>query len=143
MGSGFGRAATDEELSVELGLKAEQLAGLRAAAVRPTSLDAPVGDEGTSQLSEIVEDETAQTPFQELDDKTLQGLIGQLLSDLNPREAGILRERYGLVGAPEKTLDEIGQKFGVTRERIRQLQNLALVKLRRMIDELDHSRAAA
>lgn len=139
----YGREPTDAELAAEMGMTASRVTELRAAAIRPASLDAPLGDDQNSRLGDVVEDQNSPNPFQELEGKTLRTLLPELLGDLPAREAGILRERFGLDGAKEKTLDEIGRQFGLTRERIRQLQNLALEKLRRMLEELDHSRVAA
>ncbi len=134
----FGRLPTDEELSGELGLAAKRIAQYRQASIRPTSLDAPIGEDSNT-VAEIVADEKTGTPLQALAEKTDTALIHEVLPTLDAREQEILRQRFGLDGNDEKTLEELGEKFGVTRERIRQIQELALTKLRRKIEELEMS----
>src|SRR5207247_11432634 len=102
-------------------------------ATRPASRDAPSSDDDTTEFGEIVGDEDAHTPFELLRDKNLQDEVGDLLSVLDEREKKIVFSRFGLDGGRPKTLEEVGKKFGVTRERIRQLQNIALSKLRRAL----------
>ena len=131
----LGREATDEELAEELGTTPFRVARLRSAAIRPASLDAPIGDDDTNRFGDLVEDERADTPYEQLEDKTNTDLVRQMMDTLDPREATILRYRFGLDGGGEKTLEEVGKKFGVTRERIRQLQNIALKKLRKRIED--------
>jgi RNA polymerase primary sigma factor len=133
----FGRAPTDEELSGELGLSAKRIAQYRKAAVRPMSLDAQLGDDDSNTISEVVADENAETPYEQLEGKTDTSLINEVLPTLEPREQEILRSRFGFGGDEEKTLEEIGKKFGVTRERIRQIQEIALIKLREKIAALE------
>ena len=133
----LGREPTDEELAEELGMTASRVAQLRTAAIRPASLDAPIGDEDSNNFSEVVQDENAATPYQELEEKTVSAMLQEMVKTLDPREATILRYRFGLDGGSEKTLEEVGQKFGVTRERVRQIQNIALAKLRKMIEKLE------
>jgi RNA polymerase primary sigma factor len=137
----FGREATDEELAGELDMTASRVRQMRLAAVRPASLDAPVGDDDSNNFSELVEDETAATPYEDLEDKTVFAMLREMVKHLDDREATILRHRFGLDGGPEKTLEEVGKKFGVTRERVRQIQNLALRKLRKMIEKLESSKS--
>lgn len=131
----LGREATDEELAQELGTTSFRVARLRSAAIRPASLDAPIGDDDTNRFGDLVEDEKADTPYEQLEDKTNTDLVREMMETLDPREATILRFRFGLDGGGEKTLEEVGKKFGVTRERIRQLQNIALKKLRKRIED--------
>src|SRR5437588_11053215 len=131
----LGREPTDEELGDELGTTAFRVARLRSAAIRPASLDAPIGDDDTNRFGDLVEDEKADTPYEQLEDKTNTDLVRQMMETLDPREATILRYRFGLDGGGEKTLEEVGKKFGVTPERIRQLQNIALKKLRKRIED--------
>ncbi len=133
----LGREPTDEELAEELGMTPARVAQLRMAALRPASLDAPLGEDETNTFAEVVEDERAENPYTKLEEKTLTDLLGELIKRLDPREQQILRSRFGLDGGREKTLEEVGAQFGVTRERIRQIQNLALAKLRRMIAKLE------
>jgi RNA polymerase primary sigma factor len=131
----MGRDATEEELAQELDTKVAKIEKLRRAAVRPASLDAPLGDNGDSTVSEVIADENAGSPFEHLLGSSEQELIGSLVAKLPEREARIISFRFGLDGGKERTLEEVGRKFNLTRERIRQLQNLALAKLRRMLEE--------
>jgi RNA polymerase primary sigma factor len=139
----LGREPTDTELAAELGITPRQVNDMRASAIRPASLDAPLGDDESGHLGDIVRDESATTPYEQLEEKTFTHLLDSLVGRLQPRESAILRYRFGLDGGPERTLEEVGEKFGVTRERIRQLQNLALRKLRRMIEKIEGAAKAA
>ncbi len=129
----FGREPTDEELCEETGIPRRKLAMLKRAAMRPTSLDAPIGDEDSSSYSEIIGDERAVNPFEALSEKNMHHQVEELLETLDEREAKIIEERFGLGGKTPLTLEEVGDKFGVTRERIRQLQNIALEKMRKRL----------
>jgi RNA polymerase primary sigma factor len=133
----LGREPTDDELAEELGMTPSRVTQLRTAAIRPASLDAPIGDDESNNFSEIVQDENASTPYQELEDKTVTKMLQEMVKTLDTREATILRYRFGLDGGSEKTLEEVGEHFGVTRERVRQIQNIALAKLRKMIQKLE------
>jgi len=133
----FGREPTDEELGEELNISASRVAQLRTAAIRPASLDAPIGDDDSNNFAEVVQDENADTPYEQLEEKTVTRMLQEMVKTLDEREATILRYRFGLDGGSEKTLEEVGQKFGVTRERVRQIQNIALAKLRKMIEKLE------
>jgi RNA polymerase primary sigma factor len=139
----LGREPTDEELGDELGFSAQKVAQLRTAAIRPASLEAPLGDDDSSRIADVVRDETADTPYEQLENKTNTSMLRELIATLDRREAEILRYRFGLDGDNEKTLEEVGEKFGVTRERIRQIQNTALVKLRKQIEKLEAVKVAA
>jgi RNA polymerase primary sigma factor len=133
----LGREPTDEELADEMDVTAARVRQMRLAAIRPASLDAPIGDDESNNFSDMVEDENAASPYGSLEDKTVTGMLQDMVKHLDTREATILRYRFGLDGGPEKTLEEVGVKFGVTRERVRQIQNLALRKLRKMIEKLE------
>jgi RNA polymerase primary sigma factor len=135
----FGREPTDEELAEELQTTSARVAQMRMASVRPTSLDAPIGDDDSNTYSEIVQDENAIDPYENLEDKTVNGMLEDMVTKLDPREATILRFRFGLDGGNEKTLEEVGEKFGVTRERVRQIQNIALRKMRKMIEKFERT----
>jgi RNA polymerase primary sigma factor len=137
----LGREPTDEELGEELGITASRVAQMRMAAIRPASLDAPIGDEDSNNFAEVVQDESADTPYEQLEEKTVTRMLQEMVKTLDPREATILRARFGLDGGPQKTLEEVGQKFGVTRERVRQIQNIALKKLRKMIEKMETTKA--
>jgi len=129
----LGREASDEEIAEEIGMNAAKVSRLKQAAIRPASLDAPVGDEDSTEFGELVGDEAAVDPFENLSEKNLQVELGDLLGQLDEREKRIISARFGLEGAEPITLEEVGEKFGVTRERIRQLQNIALAKMRRAL----------
>jgi RNA polymerase primary sigma factor len=133
----FGREPTDEELADEMGMSVSRVAQMRTAAIRPASLDAPIGDDETNSFSEVVQDDNAESPYQQLEDKTATGMLQDMVKTLDERESTILSYRFGLDGGSEKTLEEVGAKFGVTRERVRQIQNIALIKLRKMIEKLE------
>ena len=133
----LGREPTDEELADELDLTPLRVRQMRLAAIRPASLDAPIGDDDANNFSDVVEDENAASPYSNLEDKTVSGMLRDMVKHLDNREATILRYRFGLDDGAEKTLEEVGAKFGVTRERVRQIQNLALRKLRKMIEKLE------
>src|SRR6204780_2397095 len=135
MSEELGREPTDEELSEEIGISSTKLAQLKTVAIRPASLDAPISDDNSTKFGEIVGDEEAQTPFEMLRDKNLRNEVGDLLDVLDERERKIIDSRFGLNGGKPKTLEEVGKKFGVTRERIRQLQNIALLKRRRALQK--------
>ncbi len=133
----LGREPSDEELAEEMGISALRVNQMRLAAIRPASLDAPIGDEESNNFAEVVQDENADNPYEQLEDKTVTSMLQDMVKNLDPREATILRTRFGLDGGSEKTLEEVGEKFGVTRERVRQIQNIALRKLRRMIEKIE------
>ena len=132
-----GREPTDQELAEELGMTTSRVAHLRTAAIRPASLDAPIGDDDNNSFSEIVEDENAESPYEQLEEKTVNRMLSDMIETLDSREATILEFRFGLDGGQEKTLEEVGEKFGITRERVRQIQNIALKKMRKMIERLE------
>jgi RNA polymerase primary sigma factor len=133
----LGHEPTDEELADEMGMTAARVRQMRQAAIRPASLDAPIGDDDSNNFSDVVEDENATSPYDNLEDKTVVNMLQDMVKHLDDREATILGYRFGLDGGSEKTLEEVGVKFGVTRERVRQIQNLALRKLRKMIEKLE------
>ena len=110
---------------------------MRTLGIRPTSLDAPLGDDADSQYSDIIEDEAAASPFETLRSKTMREEIQKRVKELPPREAEILVLRYGLDGRGPRTLEEVGKQFKVTRERIRQIQEIALNRLRRRVESLE------
>jgi RNA polymerase primary sigma factor len=138
----YGREPTDEELCEETGMAPKKLSLLKRAAQRPTSLDAPVGDEDSSSFAEIIGDESAEDPFEALSDKNMLNQIDTLLEVLDERESKIIEARYGLGGKTAMTLEEVGREFGVTRERIRQLQNIALDKMRKKLRKREKPKGA-
>jgi RNA polymerase primary sigma factor len=139
MSEELGREPTDDELGEELGIAREKVERLKSVGIRPASLDAPVDGDDSTELGEAVADEAAQTPFESLRHQDLIGELSGLLAVLDSREKKIITQRYGLNGGKPKTLEDVGKDFGVTRERIRQLQNEALVKLRRALNKKEDS----
>ncbi len=139
----LGREASDAELAEELGLSVRRVTELNAAGTRPASLDAPLGGENSSSFAEVVPDENAVNPAQRTDDNDSISQLRELVGRLPEREAKIIRARFGLDDGRERTLKTIGGKLGVTRERIRQIQNLALTKLRQMLEQPPSRTAAA
>ncbi len=129
----LGREPTDDELVEELGIPRQKIAMLKQASQRPTSLDAPVNDETGLTYAEMISDESAQDPLETLASKNHHGELEDLLKLLNERESSIIDQRFGLNGKKPLTLEEIGRDFGVSRERIRQLQNSALAKMKRAL----------
>ena len=107
--------------------KAEEM--LRVAR-RPLSLEMPTDDEGESELGDFIEDEDSPAPDDKVTDSMLRELLQDILQDLPPREVRILQLRYGLVDGETYTLEEVGKKLGVTRERVRQIEAQALSRLR-------------
>ncbi len=131
----FGREASNAELAEMLNLSVRRVTRLREAALRPASLDAPLGEDGSSSIAEIVADENAVNPAQRTEVRDAIFRLRDLLARLPDREAKIIRARFGLDDGRERTLETIGARLGVTRERIRQLQQLALTKLRHMLEQ--------
>src|SRR5205809_3080846 len=148
----LGREPTDEELAAELQIPTSKVAHLKSVSVRPASLDAPIGEEGDSAtFGEIVGDENAVSPMEGLREKNLTNDLHAMVNSLDKREAEIIKLRFGLEGRDELTLEEVGKKFHVTRERIRQLEYLALTKMRkamakheavRTVDEIEQDERA-
>ena len=125
--------ARDDELTEEIGIDSDKISRLKSVGIRPASLDAPITDDDSTEFGEVIGDNEAQTPFELLRDKNLLGEVDGLLEVLDPREKKIISQRFGLDGGKPKTLEDVGKDFGITRERIRQLQKAALAKLRRAL----------
>jgi RNA polymerase primary sigma factor len=126
----MGRKASPEEIAHEMETDARKVQWMMRVSWRPLSLETPVGEEEDSELGAFVEDETTPTPTQSAYANLLRDKIEEVLSTLSPREARILRLRFGLHNGRSYTLEEVGQKFGLTRERIRQIEGKALRRLR-------------
>jgi RNA polymerase primary sigma factor len=126
----MGRKASPEEIAHEMDTDARKVQWMMRVSWRPLSLETPVGEEEDSELGAFVEDETTPTPTQSAYQNLLRDKIEDVLSTLSPREARILRLRFGLHNGRSYTLEEVGQKFGLTRERIRQIEGKALRRLR-------------
>jgi len=131
------REPTDEEVAHDLGFNMRRVRQYREASRTPVSLDSPVGSEDETSISEIVADSNAAAPFDQLVRDTDNELVSEVLATLDERESKILAMRFGLDNGKPKTLEEVGEHFGVTRERIRQIQDLALHKMRVGIEERD------
>jgi RNA polymerase primary sigma factor len=134
----LGREPTDEELAAEVGTTSRRVAQMRMAAIRPASLDAQIDGEDIGSYAEIIADEKAESPYEKLENKARAAMVREIAQTLDEREQVILRSRFGLEGESPKTLDEIGQELGLSSERVRQLQNAALKKVRRRINNLEN-----
>jgi RNA polymerase primary sigma factor len=132
MSEELGREPTDDELAEEIGMASKKITHLKTVSIRPASLDAPISDEET-EFGESVADEKAGSPFELLREKDLRNEVGGLLEELDDREKKIITQRFGFEDGKRKTLQEIGRRLGVSRERIRQLESIALMKLRRAL----------
>ena len=126
----YGRQPTAEELSKIIYLPVEKIHKALKVNLKPISLDAPVGTEDDSSRSEIIADETAKNPFTSAAQKNLRKIVTQILSELDPKEETVLRQRFGMSTNKTSTLEEVGEYIGVTRERIRQIEQKALNKLK-------------
>ncbi len=130
----LGRDPTDEELAEKMEVKPSVITHWRTVAMRPASLDAPIGDDDSGEFSEIVGDARVRSPLDDMNDRQLKEEAEEMLSKLDPREQAILKYRYGLQGARVETLESVGKRFDITRERVRQIQNAALLKMRTMME---------
>ena len=126
----YGRQPTAEELSKIIYLPVDKIHKALKVNLKPISLDAPVGTEDDSSRSEIIADETAKNPFTSAAQKNLRKIVTQILSELDPKEETVLRQRFGMSTNKTSTLEEVGEYIGVTRERIRQIEQKALNKLK-------------
>jgi RNA polymerase primary sigma factor len=135
MSEELGREPTDDELGEEIGIAGDKVTRLKSLGIRPASIDGPIGDDDSTEFGETIGDDEAQTPFELLRDKNLLDEMDGLLDVLDKREQKIISQRFGLDGGIPKTLEDVGKNFGVTRERIRQLQTVALAKLRRALSK--------
>jgi RNA polymerase primary sigma factor len=125
-----GQRPTMGEIAVQMGTTPARVRWLIRVSRRPLSLEKPVGEEQDSELGEFIEDEDSPTPPDRATQNLLAEELEQILSTLTPREARILRLRFGLQDGHAYTLKEVGAKFGLTRERIRQIERQALRRLR-------------
>ncbi len=130
----LGRDPTNEELAAALDVTPYMISSWKVVALRPTSLDAPLGDDN-SRVGEIIADEKAANPYDELNDQQIRDEVEQGMDKLDEREREILKYRYGLKGVQAETLEVVGTRFNITRERVRQIQSAAVIKLRGMMEE--------
>jgi RNA polymerase primary sigma factor len=134
----FDREPTDQELAEHLGLDARRIRQYRQAAKAPVSLDASLGEDEPNQISDVVADPNAAAPFERIVQENDAGLVRDAMAGLSKRETAILGLRFGLDGEKPKTLEQIGAQFNLSRERIRQIQDEALGKMRAQIEERDN-----
>ncbi len=126
----LGHRPTPEEIAQEMELPAESVRGMMDASQHAIALERPVGDDGDSEFGDFIEDQDSPSPVEAATQHLLQETIEEVLSELTPRQSHILRLRFGLGGGEPHTLEEIANKFGLSRERIRQLEKEALRRLR-------------
>ena len=126
----LGREPTPEELAKEIDITPEKVLEIQQYAREPISLDQTIGDEGDTQLGDFIEDSEAVVAVDAVSFTLLQDQLHAVLASLAEREAGLVRLRFGLTDGRPRTLDEIGQVYGVTRERIRQIESKTMTKLR-------------
>lgn len=126
----LGREPTPEELARELDMTPEKVVEVQKYGREPISLSTPLGEDGDSEFGDLIEDTEAVVPADAVGFTMLQRELERILQSLHPREAGVIRSRFGLGDGVQKTLDQIGDEFGVTRERIRQIESKTMSKLR-------------
>jgi RNA polymerase primary sigma factor len=131
------REATDEELADDLELNPRRLRQYREASRAPICLDSPISADDSTPISETVADENAAAPFDDLVTDNDHNMVHEVMATLNARESRILAMRFGLDDGRPKTLEEVADHFGITRERIRQIQEQALEKMRERIEKRD------
>ena len=126
----LGREPTPEELARELDMTPEKVVEVQKYGREPISLSTPLGEDGDSEFGYLIEDTEAVVPADAVGFTMLQRELERILQSLHPREAGVIKSRFGLGDGVQKTLDQIGEEFGVTRERIRQIESKTMSKLR-------------
>ena len=126
----LGRDPTNEELGAELGMDADRVLEIMRSSQEAVSLESPIGDEGDSQLGDFIPDDQTPSPTDAVTGSQLKEEINAVLNTLTPRERNVLELRYGLLDGEERTLEEVGKIFQVTRERVRQIEAKALRKLK-------------
>lgn len=126
----LGREPMIEEIAEALGMPAEETRSLRAVGKQPVSLNDPIGDEGERALEDFLSDHASSSPGESVDQVLLRDRIGEVLKSLSPREREVIEMRFGLTDGTPKTLDEVARRYGITRERIRQIESRGLLKLR-------------
>ena len=126
----LGREPTDEEIAAEMGIEPIKVVQIRRVAQEPVSLESPVGEEEDSELGDFIEDKDMISPDESTSMEFLRGQLDRVLDGLTDREQQVLRLRFGFEDGQCYTLEDVGKRFGVTRERIRQIEAKALRKLR-------------
>ncbi|HIT62690.1 MAG TPA: RNA polymerase sigma factor RpoD [Candidatus Caccovivens faecavium] len=126
----LGREPTIEEIAAEMGLSVAKVLEIKRTSQDPISLETPMGEEDDGKMADIIEDETSKSPMESASQSLLREQLLAVIDTLTPREQEVIRQRYGLMDGKQKTLEEVGKEFSVTRERIRQIEAKALRKLK-------------
>jgi RNA polymerase primary sigma factor len=135
------REPSDEEIAYLMDMPVNKVAHLKSVSIRPASLDAPVGEDGETTFGELVGDGNEATPLENLQEKSVSQDIKSVIGRLEDREAEIIQLRFGLDGNHPLTLEEVGERFAITRERVRQIQNIAIHKMRRLMTDNERQRS--
>ena len=126
----YGREATPAEIAEEINLPMDRVRDVLKMAQQPISLHSPIGDSGNASFGDLIEDKSAENPMEEASSSVLKDKISEVLSTLTDREREVLEQRFGLKDGYSRTLEDVGSQFGLTRERIRQIEAKALRKMR-------------
>lgn len=137
------REPTDDEIALVMEIPVRKVVHMKTVATRAASLDAPVGAEGDATFGDFIGDESQSSPFESLRNTNAASEIRRIVDRLDPREAEIIRLRFGLTGDDPMTLEQVGERYKLTRERIRQVEHLAIMKLRRLMADLERQRTGA
>ncbi len=127
----LGHEPNDEQIALQMGVTVEKVREIQKIAQEPVSLETPIGEEDDSHLGDFIEDKQAISPTEYTSNEMLKDVLDDVLLELTDREEKVLRMRFGLINSRPRTLEEVGKEFGVTRERIRQIEAKALRKLRK------------
>jgi len=131
----MGRTPTYHEIAEYLGMEPDKVLDLQTMSKKPESLHETIGEDGVSELIDVISDQGSSRPNRAIAEHLIQDNIMELLSKMDEREAKIVAWRFGLFGDPPKTLEDIGQKLGITRERVRQINEAAIKKMREILKE--------
>ena len=126
----LGREPSIEEIASEMGISVSKVLEIKRTSQDPISLETPMGEEDDGKMADIIEDDSAQSPIESASQSLLREQLLAVIDTLTPREQEVIRQRYGLMDGKQKTLEEVGREFSVTRERIRQIEAKALRKLK-------------
>lgn len=129
----FGRKPSQVEIAKKMKVSIKKLYEISGAAIKIISLEAPIGEDGSGQVSDLIQDESTQAADQQIAEFMAREKIEDLLSKMNPRERNIIELRFGLMGGRKYTLEEVAVKFRLTRERVRQIEEAALKKLKKIV----------
>jgi RNA polymerase primary sigma factor len=131
----MGRTPTPHEIAEYLGMDPDKVLDLQSMSKKPESLHETIGEDGVSELIDVISDQGSSRPNRAIAEHLIQDNIMELLSKMDEREAKIVAWRFGLFGDPPKTLEDIGQKLGITRERVRQINEAAIKKMREILKD--------